>query len=593
MTPAAGPRILVLADVGQPVYHVGDEAMGIAAVRELRARGMRPFCLTRDPEHSRRHLPDAAGYVRTAEFPWPPAEREMLLMRLEHLLGGCERDADGAVRLTAGREEPEDPQGRELMRLVRETAGMYGVLIAGGGNLNSRYGWLLYERCALGLICARFGIPLVISGQTFGPVLTETDDAALARLLRTASLVGAREAHSAAWARDRGVPAVYGLDDAVDCPVPEDLGHARAVDPAAAAALEGLPERFLAATFAGLGERETRAAAELLDRLGERTGLPVVFIPHMGRPAAEAGGETGAAGIEGGAQGEAPTEDVVRGDGDVATHREIARCMSRPATVLPMLHVEQAILVQRRAQGVITSRYHPGVFASRVGQPVLGLAPEAFTSVRLGGALRHVGRQALCLPQPWLLGLIEAQTERPAEAGPEGASGAASSAFSAPDTAPDAVSDTVLDAVLDVAAEAFAAGRAPRTPRPDPDWSRGWWDAVADRLRTAGTAEPSVGDVVDPPAAEHALPEPARGLLSQLTALWEPESLARGVAEAERDRAYSWDALRIRERDEARERIRALEAEAAERAESAGRRWNAKRPRLPRPSWSRLRKRGR
>ena len=43
----------LLVDVGQIDYHVGDEAMGHAAVAALRARGIQePVMLTRDPQHT-------------------------------------------------------------------------------------------------------------------------------------------------------------------------------------------------------------------------------------------------------------------------------------------------------------------------------------------------------------------------------------------------------------------------------------------------------------------------------------------------------------------------------------------------------------
>jgi polysaccharide pyruvyl transferase WcaK-like protein len=43
---------------------------------------------------------------------------------------------------------------------------------------------------------------------------------------------------------------------------------------------------------------------------------------------------------------------------------------------------------------LISSRYHPAVFAAPAGVPTLALAADAYTSVKLGGALGHWGQGA-------------------------------------------------------------------------------------------------------------------------------------------------------------------------------------------------------
>jgi len=46
-------KVLVAGDIGQPVYHVGDEAMTVASATFFAGRGARIVLATRDEEHSR------------------------------------------------------------------------------------------------------------------------------------------------------------------------------------------------------------------------------------------------------------------------------------------------------------------------------------------------------------------------------------------------------------------------------------------------------------------------------------------------------------------------------------------------------------
>ena len=48
-------RVLVVGDIGQPVYHVGDEAMTISTAEYLADAGMQVILVTRDAEQSRRY----------------------------------------------------------------------------------------------------------------------------------------------------------------------------------------------------------------------------------------------------------------------------------------------------------------------------------------------------------------------------------------------------------------------------------------------------------------------------------------------------------------------------------------------------------
>lgn len=332
------PRILVLADLGQSTYHVGDEAMGIAAAEELTRRGFEVTIATRDIRHSQEYIASPQGYIRTLPFPWPPAEREAYLQQLAQHLEGQEA-------------------GPEITDFVRQVSAMDGILIAGGGNMNSTYGWLLYERAAYGLIAQAHSIPLVISGQSLGPVLTDQDAQVLRTLLSGAQLLGLRENRSLAWARAQGLSAHQVVDDASFYRHRERTLPGRPV--------VDLPPAYLCATFDRLSPSQARAIAQLLDEVYQRHGLSTVFLPHMGQP--------------------------LQADGDQATHALIASYMLSQPIELPMVHADDAVQVHRDAQVNFSSRYHPGVFSLAGGVPHLALLPDAFTDMRVRGMMEQYG----------------------------------------------------------------------------------------------------------------------------------------------------------------------------------------------------------
>ena len=105
---AEAPRVLVIGDIGQHTYHVGDEAMTIASAQALSEGGAAVTLMTRDVGHSARYIGaanrEAANhkvgapyeYLPFFLFPWAPAERELTLAALECIL----------AQLHAGRERP-------------------------------------------------------------------------------------------------------------------------------------------------------------------------------------------------------------------------------------------------------------------------------------------------------------------------------------------------------------------------------------------------------------------------------------------------------------------------------------------------------
>lgn len=452
-------RVLVLADMGQQTYHVGDEAMGIAAADEMLKRGHEVTFLTRSLEHSERFV-GTGNYHPTLTFPWPPAQREARLGELYRFL-------EGERGFTAPEVESD------FARFVEGVAGVDAVLMAGGGNLNSRYGWLLYERAALVAVAHHLGKRIVVSGQSVGPVLSAHDASVLATMLNRAHLVGMREATSFDWCRQRGIAALAGIDDATF------YGVGQRQLPG-----EGeiyLPENYLSVTFNGLSDEQVGAAAALLDRVVVELGLSVVFVPHMGDPA--------------------------RGDGDPALHRRVADAMRQRSLVLPILHADTTTKIHRGASLVLTTRYHPAVLALAYGVPALGLLPDAFTDIRLGGALAHYGMEDFALA----LDLLASR----------------------------AASDAVFEALGELVGrrEEISVALLERG-RELAGFQEGWWDAVASTLAGSEadlpllTRAPSLSGGDATPGSWRQLNGVVRPLACRL-------SLVAQTAEAELDRALS------------------------------------------------------
>ena len=502
------PRVLVIGDIGQHTYHVGDEAMTIASAEALSEGGAAVTLMTRDVGHSARYIGAAvhheAGvpyeYLPFFLFPWAPAERELTLAALECVLAQLHADrerpsANELVALPQVQALPEvlHPLAQTVERMVEfadAIATMDAVVISGGGNLNSRYGWLLYERAAAVRAAEHAGVPVYVTGQSLGPVLSPEDAQVLERMLRTARSVTVREHSSLAWCRERGIDARLSVDDATDYLVDSPactLHYAEGVS--AGQALDELPERYVCVTVNECTEQQAQQIACLLDSMWREHGYAPVFLSHYGDP-------------------QDPT------NGDIQAHQRIAEQLSpsTPATLLPILHADQSVTVHRGAAFTLTSRYHPAVFSAAAGIPVLALVPDAFTQMRVGGALRQYGLGEFTLPLGMLAGgvpeLMVAAALRHAA------------------VASDARRTELL--------EALRAERA---------------YLLAQILGSGKCTAPAPF-----PASEQtpALPEPLGATVRAARDLFTETSLTAGFEWAMSDRAHSWDAEHRRQLERAR-----------------------------------------
>lgn len=511
------PRVLVIGDIGQHTYHVGDEAMTIASAQALSEGGAAVTLMTRDVGHSARYIGTVNREVANHEagapyeylpfflFPWAPAERELTLAALECVLEQLHADRERPstaelVALPQVQALPEvlHPLTQTVERMVEfadAIATMDAVVISGGGNLNSRFGWLLYERAAAVRAAEHAGVPVYVTGQSLGPVLNPEDAQILERMLRTARSVTVRERSSLAWCRERGIDARLSVDDATDYPVASPartLHYAEGIS--AGQALDELPEHYVCVTVNECTDQQAQQIAHLLDGMWREHGYAPVFLSHYGDPQDPA-------------------------SGDIQAHQHIAKRLSpsTPATLLPILHADQSVTVHRAAAFTLTSRYHPAVFSAAAGIPVLALVPDAFTQMRVGGALSLYGLGEFTLPLGMLAG---------------------------------GVPELMVAAVLRHAAVASDARRIELL-----EVLRAEHAYLLAQILASGAEKLDEAEAPAPfPTVEQvpALPEPLGATVRAARELFTETSLTAGFEWAMSDRAHSWDAEHRRQLERAR-----------------------------------------
>lgn len=341
-------RVVVIGDVGvvDGMMHIGDEAMFEAMVEALRARGAHAIVgISSAPtETASRYGIEA---IRGIGFTGSRTD-------MDARLGAVLATADGGSALP-----PEDP----ARAVIEAVAASDGVVVAGGGNMASNWPMHVYERAALGAIAARFGQPLVVSGQTLGPRLVPVDRELVGGLLRTARLVGVREHPSARLAAELGAAPgrlAANRDDA------SFLGVGVGVGVGDAPGTDAGDPSILVSLSVHLGGLPRAAAvshlAASLDALAERTGLPLAFHPHFG------------------------SVDPAVTMGDEVLHEAIRAELRAPSVALQPGDPRPAARLARDAAMLVTSRYHPAVFAAPAGVPVAALSADDYTAVKLRGA---------------------------------------------------------------------------------------------------------------------------------------------------------------------------------------------------------------
>ena len=338
------------------MVHVGDEAMFDEMVYQLRERGVDTITgISSNPAETReRYGIDAVAGIgfRTQKT---RAEQEDRMRRVV-------RTAAGETGLLDA-----DDSAHAVIDAIRSSD---GVAVSGGGNMASTWPSHIFERATIGEIARLAGKPLVVSGQTIGPHLDDADRELVATLLSTAALVGLREKPSHAFSLALGVPEAL-LNQTVDDA--SFLSEQRkqtdvADDTATPYCLVSL------STHVGVENRDEfqQAVADLLDHVVETTGLDIRFYAHFA------------------------SLDESESRGDTVMHDAVIAKMT--STRVATLDEGDSVAAARLARGaalVVSSRYHPAVFAVSGGVPTIGIPVDDYTTTKLTGALGNFGQSAL------------------------------------------------------------------------------------------------------------------------------------------------------------------------------------------------------
>lgn len=369
-------RVAVIADIGRQPFHVGDEAIGQAAADALRHRGLEPVLISHDPETTRSMYADV-DVVPAIEIPDSWRKRSELLARASAVEPSDARQPQGA-----------DPVGADQADSLRAgltlLATVDALLVAGGGNLSSAYGPLLYERLVMLRLAQRLGLATVVSGQSLGPELIGPDRQAVAEVLRDCRLVGLRDARSVRLGRSLvpDGPIVQCLDDAsflgvepadggsVNGGSADTSGTAASTGPAATESGHRASGPLVTATFnAWMGPTELDAVADLLagelDAFVAEHDARVVLVPHQA------------------------SLDTI--DFDAEVHAKIAQRATADVTCLPAELPLRSAAQSAAADLVVTSRFHPAVFALARAVPTVALPVDDYGDMRLNGLFTQWG----------------------------------------------------------------------------------------------------------------------------------------------------------------------------------------------------------
>ncbi|MEP6915168.1 MAG: polysaccharide pyruvyl transferase family protein [Acidobacteriota bacterium] len=348
-------RLLATGDIGHTrAYHVGDEAMMLGLIDAVADSGavvewtlMSAGQESSSERFGARVVPQLS-FVDCADA----AERDRRLAELDAILAEPPTRWP-ALAPSAWRDG--------LGALVESDA----VLIAGGGNLSGHWPEHVYERAAVVRAAKRAGRPVAITGQTIGPAFDPRTRELVAEVLAGCVFAGMREEHSYRLALELGGQPTLQFDDGI---------AVEAIEPQRRPEIVG-DAPFIAVTLNQCGDLSdpggvvAKLAAQLVE-LGRRTAASILLVPHVG----DRGGD--------------PVHDVAMG-------RAVIAAADAPLIVrmAPLPSPQEAVWYCREAQLVVSTRYHPVVFATGAGTPALFLCQDRYTTVKGQGALALAGLQ--------------------------------------------------------------------------------------------------------------------------------------------------------------------------------------------------------
>lgn len=341
-------------------FHLGDEAMLERAINELRARKFDDICVLTANESD-----TAQRYgVTTIQQPSPLVIEE-------------------ADRLIVRPESPDATQmtidcRRFLDTLRQAIAAADLLLVTGGGNLNSIWPEQVRLRKVAVLVAAQAGTRIVLSGQSLGPDYENGVRSGLTTILKHSDLVGVRERASLELC-DR-----LGIDSAKVFLNPDDasrwnpeLGHHRAS--------EGIRDTYALAAFSSWHgvlsnpARHLESCIEIVMQILKMTTGDVLLLPQVGASERDA----------------SPLGDEVFHDSiveQIGDPRVSALRVSSPTVCMDLI---------RDASLLVSSRYHPVVFAIAEGTPAVGLPVDNYTAQKICGYIAQFASRAFAMPLPF------------------------------------------------------------------------------------------------------------------------------------------------------------------------------------------------
>jgi polysaccharide pyruvyl transferase WcaK-like protein len=342
-------RLLFLGDISGRVIHVGDEAMLEANVALFR-----------------RLFPDCSVQV-AAGAGWDGSRT------------GAEVNVVPRLEFSTTSEIERDSQLESICSgacsdhpAVRAALECDALVISGGGNLSGSWPHYIYERVAMARLAASKGIPVVMLGQTLGPVLNGRERVLVAELLHLCHWVGMRETYSYALALELGAEAEklsYQLDDA------SFLKPEVWQSPNMPLADRKTSRPWIAVTLHPYGDASihnplVKNLAAGLRTLAREADADLVFVPHY------------------------RVSDPADGLDDVSIGEALARALyeNPPLLIVPALTASQVVGLTQQASMIVSTRYHPLVFGLAGGVPSLGIWTDEYTRRKLQGALIHAGR---------------------------------------------------------------------------------------------------------------------------------------------------------------------------------------------------------
>lgn len=358
-------KAVIIGDLGwNYLYHLGDEAMSVAAAGVLRGMGVEVTLVGGNPAPT------------TARYGFKSVQRPGFKKAMSY----AEKSELLEVFTKALRGEAALPESAEPVvgAIVESDA----VIIGGGGNLNSAGEHHLFDRVAMSRAASQYGKPLFVSSQTVGPALLEREVELVKEIAHNSVRFGAREPTTGKFMRTLvGDGKVYEtMDDAI-------LLRPAAPGKVASTVGSPIPDRYVIASFTHhVGTTEmsvsdyTGAVARLLDSIVAAFGVDVLMIPHLGKfaPAKPSG------------------DQVFNSD-------VVSRSASGRVHAMPVLEADVALALTRDAVFTVSTRYHPVVFGPAVGTPAFGLQLSDYSVIRMAGALGNVGMSDFALPIEFLL----------------------------------------------------------------------------------------------------------------------------------------------------------------------------------------------